>query len=209
MNYQLSFDKWIQLVFDHPVTDPHWYWEDSLYEYWDQWDEEFSTEKQLQYATRLFMNVSEFLIGRYSPEQIDQGMGMLISGPTRFSIANSIWLKVLPQELREGCIISMIPLFRNLFAVVPVEFSCFMWWDELRGWEHEDVDPHTKEVVLQALMAILEIPSHDCQLSALHGLNHLNHPGREYVIQEFLARNPDISEFTKEFARWAIQGNII
>jgi hypothetical protein len=201
MNYKLSFDEWLQLVFDHPVTVPHWYW--------DQWDKEFGTEKQLQYATMLFMKSADLLIGTFSPEQIDQGMGMLISGPTRFSIANTIWLRALPQKIREDCIASMVPLFRELFAVVPVEFSCFMWWDELRGWDHEDVDPQTKEIVLQALMAILEIPSRDCQLSALHGLNHLWHPKREQIIREFLAQNPNVDEFTKEFAGSAIEGKMM
>ncbi len=206
----LSFDEWVKFTFDHPVTDPAWYWSDSWDEFWDAWSEGFAPEQQLRYATQLFQGASVLLIGTYSIEQINQGLTMLLSGPTDFRIADLIWSRQLSLPVREGCIASMVRLFQSVFSRVVVEHACFMWWDELREWDHqEDRDPRSKEAILTALELILNLPSRDCQMSALHGLGHLRHPDKEKIIRGYVQRHSELDEEIREYAQAAIEGTVL
>ena len=206
----LSFDEWVIFVFDHPVTESSWYSDEKWNEFWwEKWHTIVGPKQQLSYVTKLFED-SAILLNGYTPMQIDDGLGMILSGPAEFAIDRLIWNKKLPWLLREKCIDSMVTLFRTLFAKIDVEFSCWMWWDILREWEHnERRDPKTKGAIFQALVSILEIPSRNCQMSALHGLNHIQHTGKERLIYKYIESNPNLDEDVKEYAIWAIEGGMV
>ena len=207
---KLSFEEWIKFVFDHPIQETPWYWDTSLDTFWDDWREDIDPEQQLTYVTKLFENAASLLLGRFSPEQIDQGLTMLLSGPDDFAIRELVWSHKLPLSIRVQCITSMVRLFRDVFSQVPIKHACFMWWDELREWQHqEDRDPQTQEVILTALEQILKIPSRDCQMSALHGLGHLSHPRRGTIIQHYLQHTSTLDDELKQYAEIAMAGEVL
>ena len=129
------------------------------------------------------------------------------------------------------CIESMYLLFSDFFLKEsssrlsglsdaesgPISRVCFMWWDMSRL---VDGHLHSCIVAVQAfctLAQILELPSRECQESALHGLGHLywkskgiEHPDNlriEWLVNSWLLRNPNISGELKEFANNAKCGD--
>jgi hypothetical protein len=62
--------------------------------------------------------------------------------------------------------------------------------------------------MLESLSRILKVESLDCQISALHGLGHLEHRNKRKVIEEFLNVRSNLDEKTKDYARAAIEGKV-
>ena len=63
----ITFEEWVVHIFDHPVTDPAWYW-DMEAEWWSS-----SSEEQVRYMTQLFENAGAVLV-LYSDAQVNQGL---------------------------------------------------------------------------------------------------------------------------------------
>ena len=205
----LSFDQWVKFVFDHSLTEPPWYWDAAWDEFWDQWAEKSDPQRQLYYATRLFRS-PDFLLREYNPEQINQGLWLLLSGPAAFRLGDLIWSKKLSWRARKECILVMVNLFQSVFTKLPEQDICFMWWDELRDWDfREDRDPRVRDSMFQALSLILKIPSTQCQMSALHGLGHLDHPEKRKVIEDYLQQNPQLDTEIKKYTQAAISGKVV
>ena len=80
-----------------------------------------------------------------------------------------------------------------------------MWWDCLRGFD-EDIDIKVYDWMFEALSEILKIDTFDCQMSALHGLGHIEHPEKKNLIETFLRQHPEFEE--KEYALAAIKGEV-
>ena len=212
--FEMSFDDWIKFVFDHPVGDDiksAWYWDDDLSEFWDQWEfEEGSAqrqERQLEYATRLFQDCS-FLLAEYDPEQINQGFWFLLSGVSGFGLGDLIWKAQLPWSLREQCILSIVGTFQSIFLEIPEQDSCNMWWDLLRDFE-ENRDQRVTDAMFRALQEILQSPALACQVSALHGLGHIEHIDKHTVIEDYLRRSENLDNETREYAIAAIKGEVL
>jgi len=206
---KISFDDWVKFVFDHPVTKPKWYWDPSWSDFWEQWSETSDPNKQLRYATRLFRSPA-FLLKEYSLEQINQGLSLLIGGPNGFRLADLIWSKKLPWRARKDCILSTVSLFQTLFAKIPEQDVCFMWWDVLRDWDHRaDRDPKIRDIMFEALSLVLEIPSPQCQMSALHGLGHLKHSGTEKLVDNYRQQNPKLEEDIKKYTQVVMKGKVL
>ena len=62
--------------------------------------------------------------------------------------------------------------------------------------------------MFDTLSKILNLDSEACQIAALHGLGHLQHPHTEAVIRLYLAAHPELDLETKEYALAAIAGDI-
>jgi hypothetical protein len=194
-----SFNQWLKFVFDHPVSDPEWYWK-------EEWEWEGDPNLVLEYSIKLFRNPS-FLLDEYSPEQIEQGFWFLM-GPTG-EVYRWIWNEDIDWLLRRECIISMVDVFEQLFAKNPLNNeNCYMWWDHLRTIE-DNPDPKVREAMFEALSHILKMESHECQVSALHGLGHLEHEGKRALIEGYLASHPGIDAGIKEYALAAIEGRVL
>lgn len=109
------------------------------------------------------------------------------------------------EDLRREFVLSAVSFFENFFVKKPLKYSCFMFWDLLRGFD-DDKDLKIFDWMFEALSQILKIDSKECQLSAIHGLGHIEHQGKKDLIESFLRRNPNFSD--KEYALAAIDGNI-
>jgi hypothetical protein len=208
----MSYDEWIKFVFDHPVSvdiKSVWYWDSQLDEFWEEWSigEKANLEQQLQFATKLFQN-SMFLLKEYSPEQINQGFWFLLSHVPGFGLADLIWKTELSWSLREKCIFSMVVPFQSIFSEIPEQDSCNMWWDLLREFQ-QDRDQKVIDAMFQAMKEILQSPILACQVSALHGLGHLEHADKREVIEEYLRQNENLDNETREYAIAAISGEVL
>jgi hypothetical protein len=107
---------------------------------------------------------------RYSMEQIDQGLWLLLSGP-------------LCVRLDLECSDRMLNPFRDYYAHCGEHYTgtaFYMWWDLIR--------PGAK--ALSVLEQILALPSAACQRAALHGLNHLRpDPRASELVARYIERN--------------------
>lgn len=193
----LSFEDWLDFVFDSNR-------EDESKEIATRWDLNADLEIFVKHCIRLFEN-PDFLSDRYSPEQLEGGFFncILSSG---FSLDWWIWNKENSPELRRRFIFSSINVFEKVFTKNPLEHSCFMWWDCLRDFS-DDKDPKVIEWMFSALSEILKIDSFSCQMSALHGLGHIEHKEKKNLIEKFLRQNPNFED--KEYALAAIEGNVL
>jgi hypothetical protein len=145
------------------------------------------------------------LLEKFSPEQINQGFWFIL-GEIEL-LQGCLWNRKIDWKLREDCIMSMVGVFEQMFIQNPIEDACYMWWDLLRDFS-DDQDPKTKEAMLVALSQILKLDSIDCQVSALHGLGHLEHSGKRKVIEQFLA-TPNLDDEMRNYATAAIEGKVL
>lgn len=185
---EYSFEDWIEFAFNHPVaekTDDSWYWQ-------DEWEWNGDVEHIIKYCIRLFRSPN-FLLEKYSSEQLNQGFWYLLGTE---QLADWVWDKEIEWTLREDCLMSMVETFNLMFRLNPIEDVCYMWWDLLRDFS-KDQDSKVIDTMFAALTQILEIDSINCQISALHGLGHLNHSGKKKAIEEFLKKHPNLDEETK------------
>jgi hypothetical protein len=219
-NTEMGFDEWVKFIFDHPVdTDIASSWDksDQLIELWDDWffGEKTNPELQLQHAIKLFQD-SAFLLTAYTPEQINQGLWFLLGRRSGFCLQDLLWNTELSWPLREQCVLAMVKTFQAIFTQIPEQGVCYMWWDILRYFG-EDADLRVKEAMLQAMSSILEMPLLEFQVSALHGLGHLEHSGKKTVIENYLAKSPNVEvkiwpemDITvRQYALAAIASNVL
>ena len=83
-----------------------------------------------------------------------------------------------------------------------------MWWDLLRGAPQDEYLELT-EFYFHAMGEILQLPYLQAQGSALHGLGHLEHPGKPELIKNFLKQHPCLDEDYVEYAHAVIEGKVL
>lgn len=196
-----SFDEWIEFVFNHPVPSENadvWYWK-------DEWRWEADAEHIIKYCIKLFRNPN-FLLEKFSPEQINKGFWFIL-GDVEL-LQGCLWDRKIDWKLREDCIMSMVGVFEQMFIQNPIEDACYMWWDLLRNFSGNQ-DAKTKEAMLGALSQTLKLDSVDCQVSALHGLGHLEHNGKKKIIEQFLKADPNLDDKMKGYAIFAMEGKVL
>ena len=223
----LSFDGWIDYVFDHPILKPAWHFQGPTSGYLRIWKEDKLPEKAIAYMTRLFSEPT-FLIERFTRAQIDQGLAFLADN----SCSNHMFVlrdTNLPWVSRRACFDAMIPLYAKLMAPVygndiayldqaPQDpdrpnFACYMWWDIIPlygGMDHPDRE-RINDTVLHIFAEVLKLDSEACLESVLHGLGHwglyLNDRTRP-LVENFL-RRPDISPELRRYAESAATGYVL
>jgi hypothetical protein len=215
----VRFDEWIKFIFDHPVTNPAWYWNigpDTIEP--DKWDED-TPATTAQYITRLFTNSRE-LLTQYSDGQVNQGLWYLVNTCCSDIMNNALDVRV-PLLERLDCIRSIFPLFRDCFAARcsshlshcdqsgsnPINLVCYMWWDifPTNNRLQEDM------AVLDVMHETLAIPSVACRESALHGLGHWQsgYPKQvKQIISDFLASTTDLNQTLRQYALEAKAGYV-
>jgi hypothetical protein len=218
----LSFEEWVKYVFDHPLTDPKWYFLDS-----DYWDEEENSVLTLNYLTRLFENPLPY-IAPYTHKQINDGLWFL-NNP---ACSGHLCLLANPQiswDIRKCCIMAMKDLFEKLFATlctphlsyiserIPgkgrsrINEICYMWWDIMPVAGHVVGQPEIDAAFFEVMEFSLTLNSDACRESALHGLNHYQFD--EYttvrcqsIIDTFLATTPNLRPELVTYAKGAREG---
>lgn len=218
----LTFEDWVQYVFDHPVADPAWHFDvDAAW-----WDEDAHSAQALAYLTRLFDNGRE-LLSVYSGAQVNQGLWFLVHNACSnhmFVLDNSD----LPWLERQHCIEAFYTLAEQVFVprctshlshldeagVGAINSICYMWWDILPYYgspelpERADMD----RVFLGVMEKTLGLDSVACQEGALHGLGHwqLYYPAIvDNIIDDFLMKNINLRPELREYALNARQGAVL
>ena len=195
-------------IFRHPVPeDP-----DSKGWYWDV-DLTFDPREQVAHLTAIFRNAAD-LRSRYSPGQLEQGFWYLISGADG-GLCSLLWNTAVRWKARAELIDATVALYRDLFAVDPLDTSAHMFWDGVaydygltRDPETNAEDRRVQDAMFDALLRILRLDSLPCQRAALHGLGHLRHRKTEKAVEDFLARNPNLSEKDRAYARACASGTM-
>jgi len=204
-----DLERVTDFIFGHPVPEDT----DSKGWYWDV-DLTFDPREQVAHLTAIFRNAAE-LRSRYSPGQLEQGFWYLISGADG-GICDLLWNPAVPWAARAGLIDATVALYRDLFAVDPLDTSSHMFWDGIaydyfcgnRHPEKNAEDRRVQDTMFAALLQILSLDSLPCQRAALHGLGHLRHHETEKAVEDFLARSPNLSENDHAYARACARGTI-
>ena len=66
----ISFEEWVRHVFDHPVKETAWYWQEESVE--------LASAQFISFATKLF-RYSQSLLGHFSDAQVNDGLYLLLS----------------------------------------------------------------------------------------------------------------------------------
>lgn len=153
-------------IFNRPVTDPAWYWEDS-----DEEEEHpFNGEDPLaafEFIEALCENPGQYLAA-YSDDQVGQGLTYIFSGDCSH-LAHSFKAAEVSQERRAAALRTLFHLFRDVFAPRcepllssssqeesgPLSFICYMFWDvsPLSQWitpDQEDLSSYAMQQFLDS-----------------------------------------------------------
>jgi len=216
----LTFEDWVNFIFDHPAKGPDWY-ADQDAPFWNG-----SAALTAEYVTRLFEDPCPALEG-FTDAELNKGLWYLIS-PGLGEHMLCLDEPSLPIETRVRCVRSCESLFRKLFlprcsphlshrdwaGAAPLNSICYMWWDIMPvygGPEPQDRE-RLHAAALDTMGVILNLNSLACQESALHGLGHWRRcsPERtESLIDEFLRSHPDARPELLTYAKSARCGCVL
>ena len=214
----LSFEQWVEHIFDHPVEDPAWHWDiDS-----DYYNYEENVHLTVEYLAQLFESPLNS-IKPYTDAQINQALWYLI-GSSASSYMFTLFEASIPLKLRRQVVLSMYNMFEQVFAprcspilehlqlsgsdsssINPLNEVCYMWWDIIPLAPRMG-DPEREALDKQCLAVMertLELDSIACREAALHGLGHWKHAYHRKVrriIDAFLKRTPDIDDDLLKYA---------
>jgi hypothetical protein len=217
----LSYEEWINYVFDHavPFYEQAWYVEPEA----DWWSPR--PEQAIEFLARLFEN-PEPLAEQFADGQIAQGLHYLVDNGAgaycRFLTEGGV-----PLEARLACIEAISTLFARLFQprCEPIlshrdepdgnalNRICYMWWDIMpvgAAATPGTPDP-IHDACLSEMREILRLPNPACQESALHGLGHWARAYPEFAaasIDAYLAANPTLLPELVRYAEAARAGCI-
>lgn len=219
----ICYEGFLDFIFDHPVAaqflgtnrnvDPHstacWYDAVDL-------DIDFDPARNCEYFALLFCDSLE-LKKRYSRSQLEQGFWWMQTSFNDGSAADVLWTDSLPVERRVAMVEAMYFLCSEFFAAMPLGRAPHMWWENLASgipghvggpnwWADRQ---RIENAMFQTLAKLLERDAENCHIDALHGLNHLAHPGKEPLIREYLARHAWLDEEHRLYAERAIAGALL
>jgi hypothetical protein len=180
---------------------------------------EVSARDALSLMTRLFSNCGS-LLAPFTDQQVADGLVFLASA------GESDWMyyiydPLIDRQVRFDCIRSIEGVYRDCFAprcrkstlhlssdTNPLNSVCFMWWDRFPSGGTSDANKELIEVMARALQ--IEHPA--CQESALHGLGHWQGTSEDRVhaiIDEWLAKHPQLPSTLRAYAEAARDGNVL
>jgi hypothetical protein len=205
-----TFEEFVSFLFDHPLENEDQIWREN----WKQFASiRMNYHRLMQHYTRLFRDPA-FLLNDYTPQELNQGFWNIYMGvcdkDRSFNIGRVLMHPTVSFTEAETCLEAMYDLFANLFSLPNIHelsgSAAYMWWD----WGFYSIH-RFRDINLDVMRRVLELDSIDCKWAALHGLGHLNHPGKEQVIRDFLAANPDLPDFDDwyQYGMAAIEGKIM
>lgn len=199
-----DFDQWLRWVFDHPVAygaQQPWYFTAGA----EHWDAEANPRTTFAYLTRLF-SAPEVLIGRFSPNQIGQGLWLLVD-PSCSSHLFALTDPAIEWPERKRAIDAIANLYERLLQKIcalhlshlnhgtqPANLAnriCYMFWDICPLGPRGDGAREHDLACLDVMRKTLAIPHCACQEGALHGLEHWRACYPDIVaetVAEFLAQ---------------------
>jgi hypothetical protein len=180
----------------------------------------------LQFMTRVFTNCWKDL-ARFSDLQVSEGL-TYIGAAGESDWMYLIYDRTLSWGERVACIRSIVPLYRDCFArrcansitrlqAAPgaINSVCYMWWDRFPSGGLDDTTTEELRAVDGELIAVmsdaLQVPHDACRESALHGLGHWHSADAKRVnaiVDDWLARNPDLPQSLVEYAKASREGQV-
>ena len=215
----VTFDEWLEAVFNHPLRKPEWYWNDDFDEHWDALG--LFDSLTVDYMTRLFLGPD--CLKDYSLEQIAQGIWFLIGESSPGQSAHTLLTSDVPLQQRIGCVDAITNFFRVFVAPAapgsadeqknPFHTACYMWWDMFPTYGSPNAgEADLHRACLKTMATILTMPPELCQLIALHGLNHwhLHHAEKvESIVDAFLQKTSGLTPRIVEYAATARSGHAL
>lgn len=222
--------RWVDYVFDHPVSDPVWHWAP------DAECLALEPEREAELYAETFER-SEELLQRFSSAQVAQGLDYLTSNACSSHMYALLDPSVL-ESTRLRVVRSFVPLFETTMrrrcsehllhldepGADPLNAACYMWWDRLPFCPSHPADEDPRlggdpalqasfdEETLRVLARILDIPHDACKESALHGLGHwhLGYPDEvATIIDRFLLSSSALREDLRVYADAARLGMVL
>jgi hypothetical protein len=213
------YQEWLSFVFDHPVTEPQWYF---------QPDAPHFSGNETDFAeliTQTFLRSGADL-QRFPNAQVNQGLWFLVSpsgGDYIFSLRDGH----APLTQKVQGIHSILDLYRDCFAprcaqvlghtdeagASDLNSICYMFWDicPLTYLEKATDRPALEEAVFSVLEKTLLIEHRACREGALHGLGEIAYAYPERVsniVGSFLAK-AEVDAVLKSYAERAQHGNVL
>lgn len=215
-----TFSEWVGHIFDHPVSNPEWYWAS------DADTAEPPAQTSVAYLTQLFTD-PETILAPYTDAQLNQGLWFLASN----ACSNYMFTFLEPEvawPARQAGIRAITNLFAKLFAnrcsphlshldeagANPLNSVCYMWWDLFPTWGHPEspTEALVDAELLAVMKDVLALAALACQEGALHGLGHwhLHYPAEvEETIDVFLRRQPRLDPRLRQYALAARRGCVL
>lgn len=124
-----------------------------------------------------------------------------------FGLGQVVATDTLPTSAKVACITPTPAFFEAVFGSQDrYSAACDMFWDTVCSMGYDDArgEPALGIAMLSALSAQLKIPNRYCQLSALHGFNHLRDPRCRPFIEELqrTSKDPEVLEYAKVAKRF-------
>lgn len=198
-------------VFDHEVhsvgSDKVWYGQFDLII-------EFDADHNARCLTKIMRNAKS-LRSKYDRAKLEQGCWAMFGAGFDGNLNDLIWFSDIAIESKEALITSMFFMYRDLFALDPLEAACEMWWDGIAYEIHpmKSADPVNnlahkciQNAMFETLLDILQLESSDCQSAALHGLNHVRHPDTEKAVRNYIENHPGLTDAQVEYATLCANG---
>ncbi len=228
--YSMTFDDWVDYVFDHPVADDdEEKWFLKIDEFGLVFEEGLGDEPEVrlaEYVARLF-EYPGILAKRFSLDQIAQGIECLM---LKERIFYNISRECVPVSLQKRCIAAIYVLYRDMFcAELPkgptfedgervyaseLEWECFYFWEADWGYNLALEPSHSvlAESVFDVLGRILLLDSYVCQESAIHALGHMrkrNNVDARQMLEVFRKTRLGVPSELDLYAEKAMEGRIV
>ena len=191
-------------VFDHPVPkqgDDCWYHQADL-------EIDYVPAEQAAHFCTLFVR-SDRLPKLYSRAQLEQGCWAMMASGFDGNVGDLLWCPDLDIGAKIRLIEAMHDLYAGLFTTDPLEHAAEMWWDSFAYdfnpmWRFDPQgNPDHRRIqaaMHETLCEILELPSLPCQMAALHGMNHVQHPETGSAVDRYLRQQSGLSPDERDYA---------
>jgi hypothetical protein len=134
-----TFRQWLEFVFNNPVREREWYWDDDFDSRWEAL--ELTDILIVGFMARLFREPD--LLKPNSLDQIEQGLWFLLGGSSPGGSSGALLRREAALSERVACIQAMFGFFRDfVLTVAPGDFdpnassatdavkcAAYMWWD--------------------------------------------------------------------------------
>ena len=213
------YSQAISFLFDRPVpieNQPEWYWSDEA---------EFDATplEWTRILTLLFQN-SGVDLEKFNDEQIGMGLNYIMSNavshvpfhPTDATVplAEAMRMTEVFPLLWRDCI---SPRTKHVHLPIGTStdvlgYVCYMWFDVTPMFRLASAVPAWKDALQKTLLAMLELPSREVVIAALHGIGyHIDDLDAKQTASQVLnclkRMDPKDQELI-EYARCALKGNV-
>ncbi|MEY4905465.1 MAG: hypothetical protein RLZZ292_3280 [Bacteroidota bacterium] len=218
------YQRQLQYIFNHPVTEPAWYWTD----FWEEGVFENDPMCSFLFIETLLQNAKEDL-SPFSDGQIGLGLNYIFNNCCS-NLADDFKVADVPVERKVAAIKSLFGLFRDVLnprchkvlsafskdAIAPLSYICYMFWDITPIAIWNNVPSKEGKAYYEAIAFVMQeclyLSNPACVESALHGLGHLvgtQTAIAKPIIENYLKNKKNKNVTLKNYAEMALTGTIL